>query len=205
MSFSSYLSILAASCLSCWAVSARAQADSPASAAACGPMQPAQLCVDLDASRSADAGAGELVYRWNMGDGRTETGLKITHCYATRARYQVTLDVLVPATGEVRRAERTLEVDLLTRPVLNFSVGPSATVRVGQPVVFDALDSALSSNCQSTSTTWDFRDGFTEQGQRVTHTFRKAGRFQVRMSLRGYGGGTCGDSNCVSQEVVVTD
>jgi len=150
-------------------------------------------------------GAGELVYRWNMGDGRAERGLKITHCYATRARYRVTLDVLVPATGEVRRAERTLEVDLLTRPVLNFSVGPIATIRVGQPVVLDALHSALSSSCQSTTTTWNFRDGFTQQGQRVTHTFRKADRFQVRMSLRGYGGGTCVDSNCVSQEVVVTE
>ena len=197
---------LLAGLLGAAACPAWAQADSTASAPAtadCGPMQPAQLCVDFDASRSADAGAPGLVYRWNMGDGRTETGLKITHCYATRARYQVTLDVLVPATGEVRRAERTFEVDLLTRPVLNFSVGPAATARVGQAVVFDALDSALSSKCQSVNTVWDFRDGSTQQGRRVEHVFRKPGRFQVRMSLRGYGGGTCGESNCVSQEVVV--
>ncbi|NML67422.1 PKD domain-containing protein [Hymenobacter sp. RP-2-7] len=198
--------LLLAGLLGAAASPAWAQADSTATAPgaiACGPMQPAQLCVDFDASRSADANAGELMYRWNMGDGRTETGLQITHCYATRARYQVTLDVLVPATGEVRRAERTFEVDLLTRPVLNFSVGPTTTARVGQPVVFDALDSALTSQCQSVTTVWDFRDGFTQQGRRVEHTFRKAGRFQVRMSLRGYGGGTCGESNCVSQEVVV--
>lgn len=53
------------------------------------------------------------------------------------------LDVAVPATGEVRRAERTFDVDLTRKPVLNFSVGPTLTVRVGQPVAFDALASVL--------------------------------------------------------------
>jgi len=168
----------------------------------CGPVQPAELCVDFDASRSVDAGAGPLEYRWNMGDGTTLTGLTITHCYKTRDHYKVTLDVAVPATGEVRRAERTFDVDLTRKPVLNFSVGPALKVRVGQPVAFDALDSVLP-DCQSVVVVWDFRDGYTQQGRRAEHTFRKAGRFAVRMSLRGYGPGSCAASNCVSQEVVV--
>jgi PKD repeat protein len=168
----------------------------------CGPVQPAELCVDFDASRSADPNAGPLEYRWNMGDGTTLTGLTITHCYKTRDHYQVTLDVAVPATGEVRRAERTFEVDLTRKPVLNFSVGPALNVRVGQAVTFDALDSVLP-DCQSVVVVWDFRDGYTQQGRHTEHTFRKAGRFAVRMSLRGYGPGSCTASNCVSQEVVV--
>lgn len=168
----------------------------------CGPVQPAELCVDFDARRSVDAAAGPLQYRWHLGDGTTLDGLTITHCYQTRARYQVVLDVVVPATGEVRRAERTFDVDLLSRPVLNFSVAPATAARVGQPVAFDALNSVLPT-CQSVAVTWDFRDGTVLQGTRVEHTFRKPGRFQVRMSLRGYGPGACTDSNCVSQEVVV--
>ncbi len=171
-------------------------------AAACGPLQPVELCVDFDASRSLDPGAGPLEYRWNMGDGTTLTGLKITHCYATRAHYQVVLDVVVPATGEVRRAEKTFDVDLLRKPVLNFSVGPALRVRAGQAVAFDALDSVLP-DCQSVVVIWDFRDGFTQQGRRVEHSFRKPGHFPVRMSLRGYGPGACAASNCVSQEVIV--
>lgn len=168
----------------------------------CGPVQPAELCVDFDASRSLDPGAGPLEYRWNLGDGSTATGLTLTHCYKVRGRYQVTLDVAVPATGEVRRAERTFDVDLTRKPVLNFSVGPALKVRVGQPVAFDALDSVLP-DCQSVVVVWDFRDGYTQQGHNVEHTFRKAGRFAVRMSLRGYGPGSCAASNCVSQEVLV--
>ena len=171
-------------------------------AAGCGPLQPAQLCVDFDARRSADPTAGPLEYRWDMGDGTTLTGLTVTHCYKTRARYLVVLDVVVPATGEVREAERTFDVNLLLNPVLNFSAGPTLKARVGQPVAFDALDSVLP-GCQSVVVIWDFRDGYTQQGRQVTHSFRKAGRFPVRMSLRGYGPGACPASNCVSQEVVV--
>ena len=181
---------------------AQATAADPEAAAACGPLQPAELCVDFDASRSVDASAGPLEYRWNMGDGTTKTGLTITHCYKTRARYQVVLDVAVPGTDEVRRAERTFDVDLTRKPVLNFSAGPSLKARVGQPVTFDALDSVLP-DCQSVVVIWDFRDGYTQQGRRVEHSFRKAGRFAVRMSLRGYGPGACAASNCVSQEIVV--
>jgi hypothetical protein len=185
------------------AAAAHAQAlPTDTTAAVCGPLQPAELCVDFDASRSVDPAAGPLEYRWNMGDGTTLTGLTITHCYQARARYQVVLDVVVPATGEVRHAEKTFDVDLLRKPVLNFSVGPTLKARVGQPVAFDALDSVLP-DCQSVVVIWDFRDGFIQQGRRVEHSFRKAGRFPVRMSLRGYGPGACAASNCVSQEVVV--
>lgn len=167
----------------------------------CGlPILP-QLCVDFDASRSVDPAVGPLVYRWQMGDSTTLTGLTVSHCYKRRARYQVVLDVLVPATGEVRPAEKTFEVDLLTQPVIYFRL-PTATVRVGQPTAFDALDSGLPT-CQNVAYIWDFRDGATQQGRRIEHTFRRAGRYQVRLSLRGYGPGDCASSHCATQEVVV--
>jgi len=159
------------------------------------------MCVDFDASRSVDQAAGPLVYRWQMGDSTTLTGLTVSHCYKRRARYQVVLDVLVPATGEVRQAEKTFEVDLLAQPVINFS-RPTATVRVGQAATFDALDSGLPT-CQNVLYIWDFRDGLTQQGRRIEHTFRRAGRYQVRLSLRGYGPGDCASSHCATQEVVV--
>ena len=170
-------------------------------APACGPPLLPQLCVDFDASRSVDPQAGRLVYRWQMGDSTTLTGPTISHCYQRRRRYQVVLDVLVPATGEVRRAEKTFVVDLLAQPVVNFRLPPSP-VHVGQAVAFDALDSGLPA-CQNTQYIWDFRDGLIQQGRRIEHTFRKPGRFAVRLSLRGYGPGSCADSHCATQEVVV--
>ena len=167
----------------------------------CGPPILPQMCVDFDASRSVDPAIGPVVYSWQMGDSTTLTGLTISHCYKRRARYQVVLDVLIPATGEVRKAEKTFTVDLLDQPVINFAL-PTTTIRVGQPVTFDALDSGLPT-CQNVLYIWDFRDGLTQQGRRTEHTFRKAGRYQVRLSLRGYGPGSCAASHCATQEVVV--
>jgi hypothetical protein len=40
-----------------------------------------QLCVDLDAHRSVDAAASDLIYRWRMGDSTTLTVLTIRHFY----------------------------------------------------------------------------------------------------------------------------
>jgi len=177
------------------------QAHAQAAGDNCGPPILPQLCVDFDASRSVDPAAGPLVYRWQMGDSTTLTGLTVSHCYKRRARYQVVLDVLVPATGEVRPAEKTFEVDLLAQPVIYFR-RPTATVHVGQPVTFDALDSGLPT-CQNVAYIWDFRDETTQQGRRIEHTFRRAGRYQVRLSLRGYGPGDCASSHCATQEVVV--
>jgi hypothetical protein len=50
------------------------------SAVDCGPPLLPQLCVDFDAHRSVDATAGDLIYRWRMGDSTTLTGLTISHC-----------------------------------------------------------------------------------------------------------------------------
>jgi PKD repeat protein len=192
------LSAISVAACGLWAgQSAHAQA----AGADCGPPILPQLCVDFDASRSVDPAAGPLVYRWQMGDSTTLTGLTVSHCYKRRARYQVVLEVLVPATGEVRPAEKNFTVDLLAQPVIYFSL-PTTTVRVGQPARFDALDSGLPT-CQNVSYIWDFRDETTQQGQRVEHTFRRAGRYQVRLSLRGYGPGDCASSHCATQEVVV--
>lgn len=188
---------------------ARAQTDAAATeplvvppAAECGPAHEAEMCVDFDARRSVDPQAGNLEYHWDMGDGTTLTGLTVSHCYAERRHYQVELNVVVVGTGEVRHSEKVYDVDLTRQSVLRFSVTPTAAVHVNQSVVFESLDSVLPT-CQSVDVVWDFRDGFTQQGKRVEHVFHKPGRFQVRMSLRGFGPGTCAFSNCVSQEVVV--
>jgi hypothetical protein len=57
--------------------------------------------------------------------------------------------------------------------------------------------------CQSVVVVWGFRDGYTQQGRRTEHMFRKAGCFAVRRNRRGYGPGSCTASNCVSQEAIV--
>ncbi|MBX0291058.1 PKD domain-containing protein [Hymenobacter sp. HSC-4F20] len=162
----------------------------------------AELCVELDASRAVDPGAGPLTFRWNMGDGTQLTGPTVSHCYQQRKLYTVQLDVVEEATGEVRRAEKLIPVDFTREIVLNFRAAPTDTVRVGQPVTFDALDSQLPL-CQNVVVLWDFRDGYVTNGRLVQHAFRRPGQYAIRMSLRGNGPDACPTSHCVSRTVVV--
>lgn len=158
------------------------------------------LCVELDATRSVDPLSGSLTYRWNMGDGTTLTGFTVSHCYKERKRYTVQLDVVEEKTGEVRLAEKVLPVDFTQETVLNFSAPD--TVRVGQVLTCDAIDSQLPL-CENVVVLWDFRDGYVTNGRRVQHAFRRPGRYAIRMSLRANGPDPCPDSHCVSRPVVV--
>ncbi|AHJ99025.1 PKD domain-containing protein [Hymenobacter swuensis] len=182
------------------ALFAQAQTAGDTLSVACPLPRVMEMCVELDASRAVDAAAGPLTFRWNMGDGILLTGPSVQHCYQARRKYTVQLDVVEDATGEVRTAEKLIPVDFTQEIVLNFRAVD--TVRVGQPVTFDALDSQLPL-CRNVVVLWDFRDGYVSNGPQVQHAFRRPGQYPVRMSLRGNGPDSCPSSHCVSRTVVV--
>jgi PKD repeat protein len=185
-----------------WANSAaRAQQAGDTTSVSCGPPQPLLLCVDLDGRASVDSLAGPFTYQWQMGDGTTLTGPVITHCYKERKNYVVQLDVVVDKTGEVRRGQKYIPINLISQDIVDFAVQPSR-VRVGQSVSFSAPDAQLLA-CQNVQLIWDFRDGTVTQGRTAQHVFRRAGTYTVRFSMRGYGSNACTASHCVSREVVV--
>ncbi|GAA4039479.1 hypothetical protein GCM10022409_26430 [Hymenobacter glaciei] len=78
----------------------------------------------------------------------------------------------------------------------------AGTLSPGQPVSFDSPEAQLL-ECRNTQYIWDFRDGTVVQGRTVQHTFRHAGTYAVRFSMRGYGSEACVASHCVSRQVVV--
>ncbi|HEX8330712.1 MAG TPA: PKD domain-containing protein [Hymenobacter sp.] len=180
---------------------ARGQQAGDTTSVRCGPPLPLMMCVDLDGRASIDPAAGPLTYRWLMGDGTTLTGPTITHCYKERKNYVVQLDVVDDKTGEVRRGQKYIPVNLVQQDVVDFTAQPSR-VRVGQPVAFAAPDAQLLT-CQNVQLIWDFRDGAVAQGRTAQHVFRRAGTYSVRFSMRGYGSAACIGSHCVTREVVV--
>lgn len=180
---------------------AHAQRAGDTTSVACGPPQPMMLCVDLDARASIDSLAGPFTYRWLMGDGTTLTGPAVSHCYKERKKYTVQLDVVVQKTGEVRRAQKLIPINLV-QDIVDFAAQPTR-VRVGESVAFTAAPDAQLPDCINVRLIWDFRDGFTAQGRAVQHAFRRPGTFLVRFSMRGNGSDACVSSHCVSREIVV--
>jgi len=180
---------------------ARAQQAGDTTSVQCGPSQPLLLCVDLDGRASVDSLAGPFTYQWQMGDGTNLTGPMVSHCYKERRNYVVQLDVVVVKTGEIRRGQKYIPVNLVSQDVVDFTTQPSR-VRVGQSVAFAAPEAQLLT-CQNVKLIWDFRDGTITQGRTAQHVFSRPGTYAVRFSMRGYGSNACIASHCVSREVVV--
>ena len=180
---------------------AQAQQAGDTTSVGCGPPLARMLCVDLDGRPSIDEPAGPFTYQWHMGDGTTLTGPTVSYCYKERKNYVVELDVIVDKTGEVRRGQKYIPVNLVQQDIVDFTA--SATrVRVGQSVSFDSPEAQLLT-CRNVQFIWDFRDGTIVQSRTAQHAFRRAGTYSVRFSMRGYGSEACVASHCVSREIVV--
>lgn len=180
---------------------AQAQQAGDTTSISCGPPLPRMLCVDLDGRPSIDESAGPFTYQWHMGDGTTLTGPTVSYCYKERKNYVVELDVIVDKTGEVRRGQKYIPVNLVQQDIVDFTASVTR-VRVGQPVSFDSPEAQLIT-CRNVQYVWDFRDGTVVQGRTAQHSFRRPGTYSVRFSMRGYGSQDCVASHCVSREIVV--
>ena len=192
---------LLASLLLLTSLAAHAQQAGDTTSVGCGPPLPRMLCVDLDGRPSIDEPAGPFTYEWHMGDGTTLTGPTISYCYKERKNYVVQLDVIVDKTGEVRRGEKYIPVNLLQQDIVDFTAS-TTTVRVGQPVSFDSPEAQLLA-CRNMQYIWDFRDGTVVQGRTAQHSFRRPGTYSVRFVMRGYGSEACVASHCVSRQIIV--
>ncbi|MFC6222403.1 PKD domain-containing protein [Hymenobacter artigasi] len=180
---------------------AQAQQAGDTTSISCGPPLPRMLCVDLDGRPSIDEPAGPFTYQWHMGDGTTLTGPTVSYCYKERKNYVVELDVIVDKTGEIRRGQKYIPVNLVQQDIVDFTT-TTTRVRVGQPVSFDSPEAQLIT-CRNVQYVWDFRDGTITQGRTAQHSFRRPGTYSVRFSMRGYGSQDCVASHCVSREIVV--
>ncbi|MBU6120188.1 PKD domain-containing protein [Hymenobacter siberiensis] len=180
---------------------AQAQQAGDTTSISCGPPLPRMLCVDLDGRPSIDEPAGPFTYQWHMGDGTTLTGPTVSYCYKERKNYVVELDVIVDKTGEIRRGQKYIPVNLVQQNIIDFTT-TTTRVRVGQPVSFDSPEAQLIT-CRNVQYVWDFRDGTIMQGRTAQHSFRRPGTYSVRFSMRGYGSQDCVASHCVSREIVV--
>jgi PKD repeat protein len=134
--------------------------------------------VFFNASQSLAANAS---YSWDFGDGSTGSGLTPTHQYARPGTYTVILTVRNDL-GQSASTTRTVTVSASsTQLVAAFTFSPTdPTISLNtNTVIFDARDSSAN----ATRWEWDFGDGSTGSGQRVNHTFSRAGTWVVRLTV----------------------
>jgi PKD repeat protein len=146
------------------------------------------LAAKFDASGSADPDDAITRYRWDFGDGTTQstTAPVTTHTYSQAGREAVTLTV-IDEGGNSDSVQHTVTV--AGRLATASFTGPAA-VGVGHPAAFNASGSS-DPNGTITSYRWDFGDGQTSTTSAPTasHAYAVAGPVTVTLTITDNSGG----------------
>lgn len=134
------------------------------------------------------AAVDENRFKWTFGDGAEAAGKQSSHAFARPGTYTVAV------AGPMRRAGETVE-SFVSRPI---KVNRQPVARAGgnrktcpaMPVAFDASQS-VDLDGGITAMSWDFGDGTTASGAKVSHGFDKPGTYRVRLTVTDDSGSSC--------------
>ena len=136
----------------------------------------------FDATGSHSQDGSNLTYLWNFNDGSTATGAHASHSFAIPGSGIIALTV---TDGHGARSTATVNVLVVQELPQASLTANQKFVPVGAMVSFDASGSTaptLPTGDKLVKYTWDFGDGtpvVSTTAPAVSHTFDKAGRFEV--------------------------
>ncbi|NQS97667.1 MAG: PKD domain-containing protein [candidate division Zixibacteria bacterium] len=137
--------------------------------------------VRFDGTGSTDLDGLVNSYSWDFGDGDTGGGPTPTHVFTEPGIYRVTLTITGDKIGDCsNRDSDFLSVTVHDAPTAKFSC--VNLVPQGEAVEFDASESE-SRMAEIVKYEWDFNDGGFAEGEKVAHTFDKAGRYIVTLTV----------------------
>lgn len=138
------------------------------------------LTVRLSGSLSDDD-AGILEYSWEFPNQDIEPvqGIQTERSYHQSGEYVVRLTVL-DSSGQSDMDEFIIQVEN-TAPIASCRFSNDAPVR-GESVLFDA-SASMDIDGQLVDFIWDFGDGSTRRGTRVSHVYEEIGLYNVQLTV----------------------
>lgn len=134
----------------------------------------------FDASRSKDMNDDPLTYVWDFGDGQRGGGQKVKHTYANIGTYDAKLIVNDPTNLGCGTGIDFVTVRLNKRPKAN--AGEDFVGCVDEEIEFDGTKS-FTERPETTNATWYFGDKHKEHSLRAKHAYRRAGRYEAKLTL----------------------
>ena len=152
--------------------------------------------ISFDGSTSqGSAGSTITEYKWDFGDGTTDSGVSKSHAYTKAGTYTVKLTVK-DDMGETNTAQVSVTIQNQD-PVAAFSFSPQSA-KTGDTITF--TDSSTDPDGDTLTYAWDFGDGGRATEKNPTHVYTTAGTFTIRLTVRDADGG----SNTVTKSITVT-
>lgn len=136
--------------------------------------QPLEVCFN----GSGTSANGCLTYMWNFGDGTSGEGQRVSHTYAGPGVYKVTLMVNDGTNSQCSTASDCLTVSISQQPMPE--AGDCLKFCLGAPAEFDASKTKAGPNA---TYAWDFGDGESGTGVKVSHTYKSGGWYKVTLTV----------------------
>jgi len=135
--------------------------------------------VTFDASASHDPDNDPLKFLWDFGDGTIRDAKSVaTHTYQKGGVYTVKVLVDDQQGSRCSQAKASAKIYVNTPPVAD--AGPNLACCAGQNTQFDGSKSYDADGDRLTYK-WDFGDGTTAIGPRVSHVYEKTGKYVVTL------------------------
>jgi PKD repeat protein len=142
---------------------------------------------NASASR-ATTGRTIVGYEWTFGDGGSGSGVTTTHRFGTLGAYTVTLTV-TDDIGKTGTASQTVSLGADQVPTADFVYSPTDGAAPAT-VNFDASVSTPPPGRSLVGWSWNFGDGGSGAGQRVSHLYAAAGSYVVTLTVTDSSGAT---------------
>ena len=145
----------------------------------------APLIVQLSGALSEDD-AGLLTYSWEFPDQEAARvdGIQTVQSYSLSGDYIVRLTV-TDSIGQSAVAEAIIQV-VNTAPIASCRFSNDAPIP-GESILFDA-SSSLDPDGQIVDFIWDFGDGTSQRGTRLSHSYDQLGLYEVELTVVDNGG-----------------
>jgi PKD repeat protein len=121
-------------------------------------------------------------YTWNFGDGTQSDGDSTIHTYSGPGNYTVRLDVINTTTGEIKKNEKSYELEI--RDIEQPYISAPEVSTAGAQITLSANSTNLP-GWNITQYYWNFGDESVSTGPNVNKTFSKPGIYNVQLIVTG--------------------
>lgn len=169
----------------------------------CTPQQLDNYCYSFKAKPHAATTSLPLDHVWELGDGTRVTGLLANHCFTAQGTFTVRSLLVDRKTGSVFQVLKSHE--LIIENVQQAWISSPDTVRTGRALALDARKSNLP-GMVAEEFHWDMGDGSAFQGNKIQHTYRTPGVYEVKLDILSKPDANGVIRNqCNSRQIIVID
>lgn len=157
--------------------------------------------ISFNAGATKDDTPNNLSYDWLFGDGSKGEGRNVTHTYKKGGDYQVTLKVDDNSGTECSTDYAYSTIKVNSPPVANAGSNIEKCLKSIDDKYAVVLDGTKSKDPDGDELIyfWDFGDGNTTEGMKVTHEYDKSGFYTARLTVSDSSGLSCSsDTDTVS-------